>query len=445
MSTRPVVSAAAGWNREARDGGTSCWVGMTRSISSGPTAFARPAGRVFSPLDERIGLLAHSTFSPRLYQCLVRLGTELPVERVPDLAKLLLGVQVSVDTVRRLTEAAGAAQVEREEAMREHLRQRAPEGPAGPEVQQLSADGAMVPLVGGEWTEVRTLTTGTVEPDGEGEPHTTDLRYFSRLCSAAMFIEWATLPLHQAGTAQAGTVVAVQDGADWLREFLDAHCPDAVRILDFPHAAEYLARAAQACLGQGTAETSAWLDTWFHELKHGEPDDVIAAIRALPTPSAEAAAVRDGAAAYLARRRTQITYATFRQRGYPIGSGIVESGNKLVVEQRLKGAGMHWSRHNVTPMLALRAVVCNGAWKAEWPGIWQHLCRQAHARVTQRRHRRQEAQRALAPPAASPPLPQRVLRSKPPMRQHDRPTEHHPWRQGYDQRSLARARARATT
>lgn len=113
-------------------------------------------------------------------------------------------------------------------------------------------------------------------------------------------------------------------------------------------------------------------------------------------------------------------------------SGIVESGNKLVVEQRRKWAGMHWSHHNVNPMLALHAVVCNGAWKAEWPGIWQHLCGQAQARVTQGRHRRQEAQRALAPQAASPPLPQRVLLSKPPMLRHDRPTEHHPWRQGYD-------------
>lgn len=406
---------------------------------------ARPAGRAFSPLDERIGLRAHSTVSPRLYQCLARLGTELPFERVPALAKLLLGVQVSVDTVRRLTEAAGRAQVEREEAQCQHLRQHAPDGPTGPEVQHLSADGAMVPLVGGEWAEARTLALGTVERDAEGTSHTEDLHYFSRLCSAAAFLDWVELPLHQAGTAQAGTVVAVQDGADWLRELLDAHCPEAVRILDFPHAAEYLARAAQACLGQGTAETSMWLDTWLHELKHGNPEAVMAAIRALPAPSPEAAAVRDGAATYLTKRRAQITYAAFQAQGYPIGSGIVESANKLVVEARLKGAGMHWSRHNVTPMLALRALVCNGTWEAEWPGIWQHLCVTARARVTQRRQERREAQRRQAQELTPSPPPEPILPKDPPMMVDGRPTKHHHWKHGYDQRSLARVRARATT
>jgi hypothetical protein len=37
--------------------------------------------------------------------------------------------------------------------------------------------------------------------------------------------------------------------------------------------------------------------------------------------------------------------------GWPIGSGVVESGNKLVVEARLKGAGMHWSRLSLNPLL----------------------------------------------------------------------------------------------
>lgn len=33
--------------------------------------------------------------------------------------------------------------------------------------------------------------------------------------------------------------------------------------------------------------------------------------------------------------------------GYPVGSGCVESANKLVGETRLKGAGMHWARATV--------------------------------------------------------------------------------------------------
>jgi hypothetical protein len=252
-----------------------------------------------------------------------------------------------------------------------------------------------------------------------------------------MRLRSAELSLHEAGTAQAGTVVAVQDGADWLRHLLDAHCPEAVRILDFPHAAKALSRAAQACFGLGMAETGTWLERWLHELKHGYPEDVIAAIRALPAPTSEAAAGRDGAAACLHRRRAQIRYAAFQAQGYPIGSGMVESDNKLVVEAWPKGVGMHWHRQNVTPMLALRAQVCNGTWEEEWPSIWQYLCATARARSTQRRNARQEA-RQTQPQQDSPAPPRQPLPTDPLKAVAGRPTEHHPWKHGYDQRPSSR-------
>jgi hypothetical protein len=63
--------------------------------------------------------------------------------------------------------------------------------------------------------------------------------------------------------------------------------------------------------------------------------------------------------AYLAKRVAQMQYPTFQADGWPIGSGIAESANKLVVEARLKGAGMHWARASMHPMLSLRNAVCN--------------------------------------------------------------------------------------
>ena len=61
---------------------------------------------------------------------------------------------------------------------------------------------------------------------------------------------------------------------------------------------------------------------------------------------------------------------------------MVESANKLVVEARLKGAGMHWRRSHVDPMLALRNLLGNDRWEQEWPHIKVHLIAQAqHLRV----------------------------------------------------------------
>ena len=74
-------------------------------------------------------------------------------------------------------------------------------------------------------------------------------------------------------------------------------------------------------------------------------------------------------------------YPLFQEQGWPIGSGIVESGNKLVVETRLKGSGMHWADRHVDPMLAIRNILCSDRWKQEWPRIETQLRYQA----TQRR------------------------------------------------------------
>ena len=82
-----------------------------------------------------------------------------------------------------------------------------------------------------------------------------------------------------------------------------------------------------------------------------------------------------------------ITYARFQAQGYPIGSGSVESANKVVVESRLKGAGMHWARPHVNPLVALRTLACSDRWAEAWPQIAQQVRQQAW----QRRLRRLEA------------------------------------------------------
>jgi hypothetical protein len=291
----------------------------------------------------------------------------------------------------------------------------------------------MVPLVGGEWAEVKTLAIGTVERGAGGAAHTTALSYFSRLCDAEQFRALARAEVHRRGTARAGTVCAVVDGADWCQKFVDRHCPRAVRILDFPHAAGYLSAAAQARWGAGTAAASAWLGKYLHVLKHGAPDRALHALRALPMARApqpaEARAVQTQALQYLETRRAQLEYARFQAAGYPIGSGVVESANKLVVEARLKGSGMHWARASVNPLVALRAVLCSGRWAERWPALWATL------------RRRRRAAPPRPPPASAPPPERRPagtarravarLRLGPPTA--GRPAPDHPWRRGRGQ------------
>src|SRR5437588_8581511 len=161
---------------------------MKRTGRTVPTSSARPVGPGFSPLDDRLGLLP-GQFSPVMLQTIVRLGTALPFEQVPELLAFLTGVHVSLETVRRLTEQAGAAQVALEERALAHLEREAPAVPVGPAQQQVSADGAMVPLLGGGRARVRTVALGTLTTEEEHDAaHAQNITYFSRLCSAREFI-----------------------------------------------------------------------------------------------------------------------------------------------------------------------------------------------------------------------------------------------------------------
>jgi hypothetical protein len=392
-------------------------------MSSATTWSAPPVGRGFFPLDDRLGLLSCG-YSPVLVEAMVRLGARLPFAQVAEEMARLFGVSVSPDTVRRLTEEAGAVLVAIEQRDLERLEHDAPEERAGPAMQQVSADGCMLSLTDGRWTEIRTIAIGTIGQQ-DGDPTVTDLTYCSRAGSVETFIRHATVPTSERGTRRAGTVAAVMDGAPWLQELISEQCPNAVRILDFPHAVSYLHQAAHAAFGPDSQDAGRWLDTWVPAFKTGEPEAVLTALRALPTPTPEAAMAKGTAIRYLGSRKDQIRYATFREQGLPIGSGIVESAGKLVVEARLKGSGMHWARANLNPLLALRSRLCSGQWDQTWPLIHQQW--RQHTRHRQRERRRVRQARHVVeqlPPVASPP-------AKPPQPKlvvDGRPTPDHPWR-----------------
>lgn len=384
----------------------------------------------FSPLDEELGLLP-GALTPTLQAHLSRLGSRLSFAEAASELWHLKGVRVAAATARRRTEADGALYAALQEAEAARVLAEAPPPRHGPAVQQVSVDGAMVPLVDGSWREVRSLAIGTVVPGRQpGTLRCEELSYFSRMVEAERFIALATGEIHRRGVETAGRVALVVDGADWEQRFGDAHCPDAVRILDFPHAAQRLSDVAEVVWGAHEAGPT-WAAVQRAELRDGTPENVLAAIRALPLTEARdmtaAGQVQGEVLRYLEPRLGQLRYAAFRAQGLPIGSGIVESANKTVVEARLKGAGRRWAEANVNPMVALRGALCSGRWAEAW------------ASITAARRGRRPPPAAILPAAsaASVAVPARAVRhppspalprSGPKTIVHGRPTARHPWK-----------------
>ena len=349
-------------------------------------------------------------------------------------------VRMKEATLRGVTHRYGhlAEAIERAEAKR--IEREAPEAQLKPERVLVSADGAFIHLTTGEWREVKTMVVGEVKQiwnakEAQIETKSEKVSYFSRSYPIREFEQYALAELHRRGVFNAKEVVTVNDGAAWIESFADYHFPDAVRILDFRHARDYLVTIGKVVWPENSPELSQWLDRTTHQLRHEPPRQTLTDICLLETlvESEAQQAILDDARRYLQKREKMIDYSYFQARGYPLGSGSVESSHKLVVQSRMKQAGMRWASHHVDPMLALRNLVCNGRWLSGWSQIvatyWQHRHRQFRQQAQRQRPYSPPLPFASVKVAPSPPdLPP----SKPPpsTKTSSRPASDHPWRLG---------------
>jgi hypothetical protein len=333
----------------------------------------------------------------------VRLGASGAYGPAAQLLAHFTGVTMAAATLRRQTFAAGTvmqqlALAENAAAWADGVAATTVADPTGP--LQVSVDGSLVHLRDAGWREVKLAAIGERTAVG-----LTALSYTATLGDAETFGEAALGELLRRGVPHAEDVVTVNDGAVWIQGFVDLHCPHAGRVLDFAHAAGYLAQAATAAYDEGTDAAQRWFHTQRHELRHGDPDQVLAALAALPSSPDQATAH-----AYLSARREQIAYRTFAARGWPLGSGCVESAHKGIVQSRLKGRGMRWSRAGATGMLALRITAANDRWENAWVQVGPSQRTAHRATVATRRAERHQ-----------PPRPPKLV-------QEGKPTRDHPWR-----------------
>ena len=236
---------------DGRDGG-----GRRREVSrwkwNARMSVARNVEAGFFPLDKELQV-PDGHLLPHAQEALVRLGSELPFGRVAEHLEGILGVVVHASTARRQTLAvwaAGLLEMQNEQAQ---PRAACPEEQAS-ERMAMSSDGAMVPLVGGVWAEVKVVAIGAVERrtrKGEEQIVTTKLTYFARLANAATFADQASAEVRRRGIERAKEVCAIQDGAEWIQDFVQGHRHDALRILDLAHAADYVNEIADKVRDSG--------------------------------------------------------------------------------------------------------------------------------------------------------------------------------------------------
>lgn len=166
------------------------------------------------------------------------------------------------------------------------------------------------------------------------------------------------------GIRRAPQVVWISDGARGLwRIFRERLADLAIGILDFYHAAQNIWKAASTWLDGRTNKSRDWFSRLRHLLRHGKPSEVLAEVHqplANKKLRYRARKSLENLESYLSDHEQHLDYTRFKELGLPIGSGMVESACKWLIQQRFKCVGMRWSEDGFNHLLHLRIAWVNG-------------------------------------------------------------------------------------
>ena len=338
----------------------------------------------FFPLDEQLRLGTHS-WTPESIKQAVSLGVEIPSHRrAAGRFEALTKMPLSKSSLDRLVDEYGERVVKKQAAEAEAMvkapakdeeivwRERpVPDSP----VMNVSNDEVLINIRGEGWKEVKTVTisaveaVGALERDEEKEGQLTHHSYRAGLWEAKEFAKQQWAEGCRRGLERAQQIVSVNDGAAWIWAIIAMCYAPCVEIIDWWHAVEKIWEAANSLWGQDDPQRVAWVGQQKDRLWAGHLRAFLQHVRQVcprgqPLPEKVRALV-----SYIFHNRRRMDYATYRQAGYPVGSGSVESACKVVVQERMKQAGMRWSRKGAQAMLALRSVLLSDRWDEVWASL----------------------------------------------------------------------------
>jgi hypothetical protein len=290
-----------------------------------------------------------------------------------------IGGNMSPDSLRRLTEGWGEVIASQRAA--EAARASGPavvgESPRTRRVEEvepiatqasLSTDGAMMLIRTEGWKEVKIAAISEVsvqaaaarEPDPaqpsrrDEDPLVTLRRhsYQAGLWDADTFAPYQYAEGLRRGLDHCEQVTSTNDGAPWIARVTSLNFPAVPQIIDWSHATEHVWTVAHAVQGEHTPAAQRWAETQLEALWTGQVAEVVQTLDRLSLEQASYPPLVQQAPDYFRLRQKQMQYDQFRAKGWPIGSGVVESAANTVVHHRLKRPGRGWKREYAQAMLA---------------------------------------------------------------------------------------------
>jgi len=162
------------------------------------------------------------------------------------------------------------------------------------------------------------------------------------------------------GYGQFKETVVLGDGATWIRNMVDEFFPDAQQILDYFHLCENVHTYAKALFDMDVLKYTPWAKKICALLKASQYKSVLQELESTKDKKPNGCSLN--LYGYISNNIKNIDYAAYEKKGYFIGSGAIESGNKIILQDRLKRAGMRWNTETAQAMLTLKTKAESNTW-----------------------------------------------------------------------------------
>lgn len=198
--------------------------------------------------------------------------------------------------------------------------------------------------------------------NGKGEPqHRILKREYATLIGAAQDFKYHFLALAlRNGYGSYDKTVILSDGAAWIRNMKEELFPDAQQILDLFHLKENTYGFAKEIFKNEESRYAPWAKAVCEQLEDGKWQEVLKKLEPYKDRPAKQGSVN--LYTYISHNKDNIDYPAYKEAGLFVGSGAIESGNKTVLQNRLKLPGMRWNVRTAQYVLSLKAKLESGLW-----------------------------------------------------------------------------------
>ena len=320
-------------------------------------------GKTYCPMEKEARIVVTSTpmFAKQI-SSKIAYGAAREVQR--DLRENH-GREVALSYIQRLSEAVGSIVQAKEES----------ENYAPPEMDSkittvgIGLDGTCMLMCEEGWREAMVGTISLY--DGEGERQHTIYLGATPEYGKQRFLERLEREIQQTKARYpSATYVGIADGAESNWKFLNQHTEE--QILDFYHASGYLGIVAEVLYPKQLIAQKEWLKDSCHQLKHelGTAQKLYDQMLQLIVAEENIMEKLQASITYFRNHLSQMQYSQFRQKHYPIGSGVTEAACKTLIKQRLCCSGMRWKEKGASIILSLRALILTST---RWEQFWDKL------------------------------------------------------------------------